>query len=90
MFTYQAIGVMEYWDLSMELFQAKVKSPVRDWRQKNHVNEGLDSASRKEISQLAHMSPQIHRALATDLLLYDYALSLFKIQTNVTLGTVWT
>ena len=26
------IGILEHWDLSMDLFNARIKSPVRDWQ----------------------------------------------------------
>lgn len=26
------VGILEHWDLSMDLFNARVKSPVRDWK----------------------------------------------------------
>lgn len=29
---YVQVGILEHWDLSMELFNARVKSPVRDWQ----------------------------------------------------------
>ena len=87
--TYTAMGIMEYWDLSMQLFDAKVKSPVRVWNEEKHANQGDPSPLRDEVYRWAHKSPEIHAILSTDLLLYTYALSLFKLQTNETLGTQW-
>lgn len=26
------VGILEYWNLSMELFNARIRSPVRDWK----------------------------------------------------------
>lgn len=26
------VGILEYWDLSMQLFNARIKSPVKDWQ----------------------------------------------------------
>lgn len=87
--SYTAVGILEHWDLSMQLFDARVKSPVRDWQHISKSNPGQLSGLRDEVSKWAHMSPEIHRTMATDMLLYDYALSVFKLQTSASLGTVW-
>lgn len=86
---YTAIGIMEYWDLSMQLFDAKVKSPVRTWELQKHANPGIVSPLRDEVYRWAHGNPEIHEMVETDMLIYSYALSLFKVQTNETLGTPW-
>ncbi|CAB1103840.1 unnamed protein product [Ectocarpus sp. CCAP 1310/34] len=80
---------MEHWDLSMQLFNARVRSPVREWNMTLHINAGLPSGLRDEVLQWAHKSPAIHRSIATDMLLYSFALSLFKHQTTEALGTNW-
>ncbi|CAN0219045.1 unnamed protein product [Scytosiphon promiscuus] len=87
--TYTAVGILEHWDLSMQLFDARIKSPVRDWQNIQKSNPGQLSGIRDEVYQWAHLSPEIHRAMSTDLLLYDYAVSVFKLQTTATLGTQW-
>lgn len=87
--SYTAVGILEHWDLSMQLFDARVKSPVRSWRQIQMSNQGQLSGLRDEVLQWAHTSPEIHRTMATDLLLYEYAFSTFKLQTTASLGTVW-
>lgn len=87
--SYTAVGILEHWDLSMQLFDARVRSPVRDWQNIQKSNPGQLSGLRDEVYQWAHMSPEIHRIMATDMLLYDYAMSVFKLQTAATLGTVW-
>ncbi len=87
--TYAAVGILEHWDLSMQLFDARVKSPVKDWVNINTSNPGQLSPEREEVTKWAHLSPEIHRVLATDMLLYDYSMSVFKLQTSATLGTVW-
>lgn len=87
--TYTAVGILEHWDLSMQLFDARVRSPVRDWVNISKSNPGKLSPVRDEVTRWAHLSPEIHRVLATDMLLYDYAMSVFKLQTSATLGTVW-
>ncbi|CAM9294983.1 unnamed protein product [Ectocarpus sp. 8 AP-2014] len=86
---YRAIGIMEHWGLSMQLFNARVRSPVRDWNVSTHVNPGGGSGIRDEVLQWAHQSPAIHDALRTDMLLYSFALSIFKQQTTDALGTDW-
>eukprot|EP00903_Cladosiphon_okamuranus_P015030 g13906.t1 len=87
--SYTAVGILEHWDLSMQLFDARVKSPVTNWQNIHKSNPGKMSDLREQVYQWAHMSPEIHRIMATDMLLYDYALSVFKLQTAATLGTVW-
>lgn len=73
----------------MDLFNARVKSPVQDWRTEKVSNPGKVSETRYRILAWAMNSPEIHRALATDMLLYDYAVAMFKCHTSETLGTVW-
>ncbi|CAM9970395.1 unnamed protein product [Laminaria digitata] len=87
--TYTAVGILEHWDLSMQLFDAKVKSPVSDWQTIQKSNPGQMSGLRDEVFKWAHTSPEIHRTMATDMLLYDFAFSVFKLQTAESLGTVW-
>lgn len=87
--TYTAVGILEEWDTTMELFNAKVKSPVRDWRTEQVSNPGTGSDVRDRLLSWAMQSPEIHRAMATDMLLYDYALAVFKQQTSEVLGKVW-
>lgn len=77
-------------ELSMRLFNAKVKSPVRDWDATVAVNPGTQSAAREELLSWAYTDPELHRTLAADLLLYNYGLALFRQQTRVTLGVQWT
>ncbi|CAB1120652.1 unnamed protein product [Ectocarpus sp. CCAP 1310/34] len=86
---YTAVGIMEHWDLSMQLFNARVRSPVREWNITQHSNAGLPSELRDEVLQWAHDSPVVHRLIATDMLLYSFALSIFKRQTTEALGTNW-
>lgn len=89
MVTYTAVGILEEWDTTMELFNAKVKSSVRDWRTEQVSNPGKGSDVRDHLLSWAMQSPEIHRAMATDMLLYDYALAVFKQQTSEVLGKVW-
>lgn len=79
---------MEEWDLTMDLFNARVKGPVRDWREQKQTNAGVNSEVRDKISAWAHRSPEIHKTMATDLLLYDFALAMFKKQTAESLSIV--
>ncbi|CAM9839575.1 unnamed protein product [Scytosiphon promiscuus] len=89
MASYVAVGVMEYWDLSMQLFNARVRSPVPDWNQFRLANSGKTSGLRDEVLQWAHMSADIHQAIGADILLYTYALAIFRQQTAQSLGTDW-
>ncbi|CAM9248505.1 unnamed protein product [Ectocarpus sp. 4 AP-2014] len=86
---YTAVGIMEHWDLSMQLFNARVRSPVREWNVFKQRNPGIMSGLRDEVLEWAHESPAIHRVLGTDMLLYSFALSIFKQQTTASLGTNW-
>ncbi|CAM9509143.1 unnamed protein product [Hapterophycus canaliculatus] len=87
--SYTAIGIMDHWDLSMQLFNARVKSPVRDWNFFKQANPGKMSGLRDEVYQWAHTSSEIHRAIGSDMLLYSYSLAIFKQQTAAALGTDW-
>ena len=73
----------------MALFDASVTSPVRHWSHALVPNAEEASAYRKELLDWAYLSPDIHNALAADILLYEMALSVFKNQTNTLLGMVW-
>lgn len=89
MSSYVAMGIMEHWDLTMQLFNARVRSPVPDWNQFRLVNSGKSSGLREEVLQWAYMSVDIHRAVEADILLYSYALAIFRQQTAQSLGTDW-
>ncbi|CAM9280646.1 unnamed protein product [Ectocarpus sp. 12 AP-2014] len=86
---YAAVGIMEHWELSMELFNARVRSPVREWNRFKQKNPGAQSGFRDQVLQWAHGNPAIHRVLGADMLLYSFALSIFKQQTAEALGTNW-
>lgn len=73
----------------MQLFNARVRSPVRDWNFFKQANPGKMSGLRDEVYQWAHTSSEVHRALGTDMLLYSYSLAIFKQQTATALGTDW-
>lgn len=73
----------------MQLFDAKVRSPVREWSAAEHANQGHMSPEREELLEWAHNSTEIRRVIAGDLLLYDLSLSIFRRQTKEALGTVW-
>lgn len=84
--TYTAVGIMEEWDLSMRLFDATVKSPVRSWNSSGIVNAGPESPQRQDLLEWAYSSPEVHNVLATDLLLYEFAVGIFRKQIKETLG----
>lgn len=75
--------------MSMELFNATVKSSVRNWDAALLLNGGIMPERRAELLEWAYLSPEINVALAADMMLYDYALSLFRHQTSVVLGKEW-
>ncbi|CBN74365.1 expressed unknown protein [Ectocarpus siliculosus] len=87
--SYTAVGIFEEWELSMELFDAVISSPVQQWGGEEAVNPGPKSSEREMLLRWAHSSPEIRQAVGGDLLLYDLALSIFKRQTAEALGTVW-
>ena len=69
----------------MRLFDEKVKSPVRKWAGDMVSNVGYQSEERQELLAWARTNVDLHNTLAADLLLYDYALALFKNQTRAAL-----
>ncbi|CAM9119149.1 unnamed protein product [Laminaria digitata] len=79
--TYTAVGIFEEWELSMRLFDAKVKTPVQNWDVNLAANRGNQSAAREDLRDWAHTSVKLHTMLAADMLLYDYALAVFREQT---------
>eukprot|EP00903_Cladosiphon_okamuranus_P022162 g20381.t1 len=88
--TYVAVGIMEHFDLSMELFNARVTSDVQDWTiHKQSVNAGKTNELREDVLAWAKTSPELHRVIEADILLYNYAVDLFKRQTAESLGTNW-
>lgn len=87
--SYQAVGIFEEWDLSMQLFNANVKSSVRNWNGTLVLNQGYMDPERRRLLEWAYMSPDLNAVLRADILLYEFALSIFKHQTFVALGTLW-
>ncbi|CAN0135821.1 unnamed protein product [Scytosiphon promiscuus] len=87
--SYNAVGIFEHWELSMQLFDARVKSPVEHWDADVSKNPGEQSMEREALKQWAHNSPEVHNLLSADMHIYSYAMSLFKEQTSSSLGTVW-
>lgn len=74
----------------MELFDKKIKCPVKRWRDIDHVvNAGTESTKRQELLRWAYKSEKIRSIVEGDLLLYEHGLSIFKRQTADALGTVW-
>lgn len=86
---YTAVGIFEERELTMKLFDATVRSPVREWSTQEHANPGHRSVEREKVLAWAYESPDIRRVLAGDLLLYDMAFAIFRRQTSEALGTVW-
>lgn len=73
----------------MRLFNARVRSPVRDWNAEMVVNAGTRSKVREELLAWAHTNVELHTVLAADMLLYDYGLALFRQQTKDALDAEW-
>eukprot|EP00904_Undaria_pinnatifida_P005222 jgi/Undpi1/182/HiC_scaffold_1.g00179.m1 len=89
MLTYTAVGLMSEWELSMQLFDATIKSPVRKWNHHEAHNPGVESPEREALLKWAHVDPELRSILAADLLLYSFGVLIFKHQTTAALGTVW-
>lgn len=87
--TYTAVGIAEEWNVSMQLFDATIKSPVGQWQSSDMINPGLHSPERQELLEWAHSSPEVHNMLAVDLLLYHFAVEVFEKQTREVLGIHW-
>lgn len=87
--SYNAVGIFEEWSLSMELFDARVKSPVERWDANLATNPGEQSPARAELTEWAHSSPEVHNLLSADIHIYGFAMQVFKRQTAVSLGVVW-
>lgn len=87
--TFTAVGIFEQWELSMRLFDATVKSPVRRWNSPLAVNPGSRSPEREHLLEWAHTNADLHSLVSADLLLYEYALSLFRKQTRDALGVAF-
>lgn len=88
--TYHAVGILEHWDLSMRLFDARVKSPVARWTDLAFkVNPGTQSAKRQELLEWAYRSREVRQIVEGDLLLYEHGRTLFEKQTAESLGTTW-
>lgn len=79
----------EEWKMSMELFDARVTSSVRLWDTDLAVNPGNRSVARTDVLEWAYTSPEVHSVLASDLLLYEFAVSVFKQQTATSLQATW-
>lgn len=73
----------------MRLFNARVTTPLHDWDADVAINPGTRSVARKNLLAWAHSNPDLHNLLAADMLLYDYALALFRQQTAESLGVEW-
>lgn len=87
--SYQAVGIFEEWNLSMQLFNATVQSSVRSWDNTLALNQGLMTADKRALLDWAYLSPEVNAALRADILLYEFALAIFKHQTTVALGVSW-
>lgn len=73
----------------MQLFDAKVTTPVGHWNASLASNKAFRSDERQELLDWAHSSPQLNTALAADIFLYEQAVAVFRQQTSETLHTHW-
>lgn len=73
----------------MQLFDARVKSPVEQWDANEANNPGEQSPARTELTQWAHNSPEVHNLLSADIHIYSFATAIFRRQTAMYLGVVW-
>ena len=83
------MGISEQWSLSMQLFDARVRSPVQRWDAEYTRNAGVEAPARLELTQWAHNSTELHDLLSADLHIYRFATAIFRRQTAQSLGTSW-
>lgn len=80
---YAAVGILEQWNPSMQLFQAALKLPNLDWvdsfRKQGSARANADSAFKQTLFE-AWDDPRIRDVLWLDILLYDHAVSVFNRQ----------
>ena len=73
----------------MQLFDAKVTSPVQHWNASMASNKAALSGERQALLDWAYTSPQLQTALAADVALYEHAVAVFRQQTAETLNKSW-
>lgn len=73
----------------MQLFNATITSSTRSWDHRIRHNPGPATKERQELLDWAMVSPDVHRLLAADMLLYDFAVMIFQAQTTEVLGISW-
>lgn len=73
----------------MELFDAKVKSPVRQWSTDYAKNQAIVSPERQALLDWVNETEEFKTILAADLLLYEHAVDIFRRQTSAALNTRW-
>lgn len=66
----------------MRLFDAKVTSPVHSWDPAYEANRANNSAEREELLSWAYTNVELHSVISADMLLYDYAVAIFRQQTK--------
>ena len=71
----------------MQLFDAKVTTPVQHWNASMASNKAAHSEERQALLDWAYSSPQLQTALAADVALYEQAVAVFRQQTTETLNT---
>ena len=73
----------------MQLFDARVKSPVGHWDDDATKNAGVQAPARTELTEWAYNNTELHNMLAADLHIYRFATDIFKQQTAESLGVTW-
>lgn len=86
---YSAVGILEQWDESMQLFQSVLGLPGTDWLAASRKFVGVLNAvsqaqkdAEEETLRGAWDDPEIRELLWLDILLYDHAVSVFHKQTE--------
>ncbi|CAN0281833.1 unnamed protein product [Ectocarpus fasciculatus] len=82
---YAAVGLVEQWDKSMNLFNKALKVPNFDWSTTSGSMGRTNANTHTEVEQAQLLSrswwdPELRSVLWLDILLYDYAVSIFNRQ----------
>lgn len=79
---YAAVGLVEHWDTSMQLFQFALELPNMNWHAASGVARKNSDFYDEEAATLreAWCDPRIRELLWLDILLYDHAVSIFNKQ----------
>lgn len=80
--SYAAVGIMEHFDESMKLYDAALGLPGMEWEKRNtkvyNTVRKPVASYQDELLNIALTDPRIREYMWLDLVLYDYAKSLFE------------